>query len=76
MLGMITILYVERFIMEQLNWGRLYESLSLKKQLIALEKIEENIDYDTLEKLIEDMLDNKYRRKNYCYCIREKRANL
>lgn len=28
----------------------------LKKQLIALEKIEENIDYDTLEKLIEDML--------------------
>ena len=29
----------------------------LKKQLIALEKIEENIDYDTLEKLIEDMLE-------------------
>jgi len=28
----------------------------LKKQLIALEKIEENIDYDTLEKLIEDIL--------------------
>ncbi|PNS00479.1 sugar isomerase [Petrotoga mexicana DSM 14811] len=28
----------------------------LKKQLIALEKIEENIDYDTLDTLIEDML--------------------